>query len=713
MTSASMQRVMDGCDTLINSVTDNLKSVCINFLKSNKFDLGSPNVSAFLNKFEVDSPFQKIKNIDSQIRYFKKNFNLIEPVEIMLGRRLETRLSRGGVSFHPVMVNETCQYVPIIESLKLIVGHEDIRKSIENESASSQEGRLHSFIDAKSFKENSFFQRYPHAIRIILYYDDVEIVNPLGSKTIIHKLGAFYFTIQNLPQHLQSFLGGIHLLTLCHSEDTKKYGFEPMLMPFLNDLKKLESDEGVTIDLPNEKYILRATLAAFCADGLAAHQMFGLLGPSSRFFCRSCMISREQLLSGEFREGNPRSKDLFDYQVQQAKDDPQHNPTLTGVRTDCILNKLRYFHCADNHIFDAMHDLLEGICPMEIKLVLHELIVVKGLFTVDLFNSRIALFNYGYFERKNKPSPNFTMNSVRNINDHSIKQKAMQTWCLVRVFPFLISDKVGEDDPYMELILLLQRIMEIVFAPTINRSILPLLNELINDHNHTFLSLFPEKNMINKHHHLVHYPKCIDMFGPMVHLWCMRFEAKHHMFKRHASVCCNFKNITKTMSRIAQLSQCNHWGYSENVCDNKLECSNGESVTVNDVIDSEFFIHQGSSLSDLVFVTKKAQFNGNEYVVGAYIVLSSGSETAENLPLFGIIIEIVVMDEKLVFLTVEKVRSTHYEIKYNAFAISHSKKNKQQETVRVEDLADNKCVCAWMAFFYKQHYIHLRHLVMS
>lgn len=123
-------------------------------------------------------------------------------------------------------------------SLKLILSHSNIRKYIEEESSSN--GFMRGFRDGESFKNNPFFQRYPQALRIQLYYDDIVVNNPLGSKTSAHKLGAFYFTIQNLPPHLQSFIGGVQVLGLCYTADITKYGFKEILSSFLDDLNKLK-----------------------------------------------------------------------------------------------------------------------------------------------------------------------------------------------------------------------------------------------------------------------------------------------------------------------------------------------------------------------------------------------------------------------------------------------------------------------------------------
>ena len=45
------------------------------------------------------------------------------------------------------------------------------------------------FCDSVSYSEHPLFSRDHQALQIMLYYDDLEICNPLGSKAKIHKLG--------------------------------------------------------------------------------------------------------------------------------------------------------------------------------------------------------------------------------------------------------------------------------------------------------------------------------------------------------------------------------------------------------------------------------------------------------------------------------------------------------------------------------------------
>lgn len=53
----------------------------------------------------------------------------------------------------------------------------------------NQDGFMMDYCDGDGFKKHPLFSKYPHAIQIILYYDDVEICNPLGSRRTKHKLG--------------------------------------------------------------------------------------------------------------------------------------------------------------------------------------------------------------------------------------------------------------------------------------------------------------------------------------------------------------------------------------------------------------------------------------------------------------------------------------------------------------------------------------------
>ena len=50
---------------------------------------------------------------------------------------------------------------------------------------------LGDYCDATQFKDSKLFQDHPCALQIQLFYDELEVCNPLGSKAKKHKLGKF------------------------------------------------------------------------------------------------------------------------------------------------------------------------------------------------------------------------------------------------------------------------------------------------------------------------------------------------------------------------------------------------------------------------------------------------------------------------------------------------------------------------------------------
>ena len=45
------------------------------------------------------------------------------------------------------------------------------------------------FCDGELYKNNLLFQQFPNSLEIHLYYDEVDVCNPIGSRRTIYKLG--------------------------------------------------------------------------------------------------------------------------------------------------------------------------------------------------------------------------------------------------------------------------------------------------------------------------------------------------------------------------------------------------------------------------------------------------------------------------------------------------------------------------------------------
>ncbi|KYN22560.1 hypothetical protein ALC57_05086 [Trachymyrmex cornetzi] len=191
-------------------------------------------------------------------------------------------------------------------------------------------------------------------------------------------------------------------------------------------------------------------------------------------------------------------------------------------------------------------------------------------------------------------------------------------------------------------------------------------------HEQLFRQLFPE---IKPMHHLSHYSLCIRQSGPLRHVWCTRFEAKR-MFKKHGRVCCNYKNLPKAMIRLCQISQCCTWGMGKNIRP-KLCCTNGANKLVTLILSKPELIKMGFDDHDEVFCCKNVEFEGTSYRIGLSIVLKSGINIKCNLPIFGKIEEIVILENEEIFL-----RTTLYLFLITLSVFSTLHETHRQKVVR-------------------------------
>ena len=90
-------------------------------------------------------------------------------------------------------------------------------------------------------------------------------------------------------------MNSVFLLAVCYTSDLKKYGFQPILNPFIKEMKKLESDNGIELHWDGRVCEVRGTLVSFSADTLAAHELLGFLSPSANRLCRLCDATRETI----------------------------------------------------------------------------------------------------------------------------------------------------------------------------------------------------------------------------------------------------------------------------------------------------------------------------------------------------------------------------------------------------------------------------------
>lgn len=484
-----------------------------------------------------------------------------DPVEIKVGSaHYVTQFS--GSKRRKVLKRDTFQYIPVEDTLKKILQLPDIVHEIDNFHGSEYD-TLTDICDGSVFKTHPTFKLDKQAIQIIAYYDEVELCNPLGSNTKKHKLGCLFFSVGNFHPKFRSQLKSIFVVAVATNTVIQKHGMNSFLQPFVESMKVLAT-QGLTVSMGNNERHFKVGTLAVLADTLAAHALGGFKESMSFSYriCRSCMATTDEIQS-RFVESDfeLRTSDEHQKQLDMLTGPSfQTNSVNFGINRASELDRIPYFSVAENLPHDIMHDLFEGVIPYEMKLLLTYLVNAK-YFTIAAFNDRLRRFDFGYMERSDIPSELDEKNFMKNP-DQKIRQSASKMWLLAVTLPMLVGDLVPEDTEVWDLFVLLLRITSICCSWYISPDTATYLGILIEEHHSKFKLLYPHKTIIPKMHYMTHYPSQVLKYGPLIHCWTMRHEAKLCILKRAAGHG-NFKNICYTVAKRTQHALCYHLNCSE------------------------------------------------------------------------------------------------------------------------------------------------------
>lgn len=636
-------------------------------------------------------PFAGLETNWLQVKYFLNAGTYIPPVSIPLGTSFDPQPHKKTGTVHQKQKLDTFEYVPIADTLKEVLKDDVLEGIRAYRTREPDDGVMEDFRDGEFYKTHPVLKD-PDSINILLYFDEVETTNPLSPKAGTHKLGMFYYSVKDLHPALQSCLGSKFLLAAVLSRHIKHYGMDAILAPIVHDLKLLES-EGISIATSEGEARIRVILGQTTGDNLGLHGLLGFVESfSANHPCRTCSIAREDAQSATTEDVSLlRTKETYEEDLQVDE-------------RDSILNQLKSFHVIDNYAFDIMHDLLEGVCLIEVKLTLQALIN-QELITLDEFNIRLTSFNYGHTEFTNKPC--IVTQASLNRPLSATGQKAIQSYFLVRYFPILVGDRVPADNENLLLIKMLLACMDVIFAPSVSLDETDFLARLIDEHHQHFLTLFPERHLLPKHHHMVHYPAAMRAIGPLINFSSLRFEGKHGYFKQIAQITRNFKNIPKTMARRHQMTLSDQLLNNQVLHLKPVECGKGSLAPLVDFAHYQHVIAEeiGVPLQTDLFSASSATSYGVKYRPGMMVALEIDQDGNVQ---YGKIDYVVVSDE-LVYVCVQCWQTLWFDDHFHAYAIECSDPS-HVECLSVRNLLDYHPYHATKSYVDDNyHYIIPRH----
>lgn len=559
-------------------------------------------------------------------KYFKEHFSMVEPIEYLLDAREQ----------------KSFQYIPILKSLQEILKKKEILDFLKhgNEADDTPENHYKSFRDGTNFKNNKLLSENNPAISLILYVDDFEVCNPIGTSRKKHKITAVYWVLANVPPLLRSSLTSIYLAILCKADDIKQFGYNLALEPLLKDLAILE-EEGLYI--PSLGVQVKGTVFCVVADNLGAHSIGGFIESfSGTHVCRFCLGERPLFQVSEVGTGTFCPRTVQEHKEHILAAHSQNLSHCCGVKRQCPLTeKLKHFHVLSGYPPDVLHDLFEGIVPLELALCLNTLIKAK-YFTLEELNKSVKEFPYRWADKTDAPKPVSSTFAARK----TVGGNAHENWALLRLLPLIIGERVPEGEPTWQILLNLKDIVELVLSSVHTESTICFLESKISEHRHRFLEAFPAEKLIPKHHFLEHYPQMIRAFGPLVFLWTMRFEGKHSFFKRVVRHTHSFRNILFSLAMKHQLMIAYHLN-GRNIVHQPLQVtkmSNVEFAVLRDdirrAVQKKFPDKSSCQVANTVFCS------GTKYSTG--MILAHGATGC--LPDFVELMQVVVIKGRVAFI---------------------------------------------------------------
>ena len=185
------------CNLIIQEVFNSYsegKAACHSRIRRCLKDEGweADKTEELLQKLTEDDPFEQARvELESErkrLSYIRETFEHIEPETVYLDKE------------H----GESYQYISVIKSLKIMLEDDTFIKQKQDDVYFPEEATYKDVRDGEHFKSNKFFKSNPEALPILLFQDELEIANPLGSGKCKHKINATYLTTYEVQSALRS-----------------------------------------------------------------------------------------------------------------------------------------------------------------------------------------------------------------------------------------------------------------------------------------------------------------------------------------------------------------------------------------------------------------------------------------------------------------------------------------------------------------------------
>lgn len=631
----------------VSSICENCDEECSRLISQKIIDLSN----------FVQNSFKQLQSKYRQEHFFLKKGLYIAPQQKFLGQTLKIRKINNRFRHAPV--EESCVFIPLRTLFEMYLSQENVLTRIKEymSGVTSEKVILKNIMQGEYWK-NVTFHSDGITLPLCLFNDDFETGNALGSHAGKQKLNTTYISLPCLPPEKRGGLNSIFLGLVTKSSNLKTFGNRLVFKNIIKELIYL-SKTGITVQ--NEKIYFQ--LAALLGDNLGLNAIGGFTTNFSKtdFSCRVCLADKAQRNTMTV-ENKSLLRNRQNYAAHLAKNDMKS----TGIREPCFFNDVPNFFILENCVLDVLHDCHDGIIKYDLAFIFRYCIRTAKYFTLAQLNQHIVTFNFGC-DNSSKPP----MLSGSMLKKKTFKMSASETACLLKYLGIILGSLIPSDDKIWELYTALRRILDIVLSPALNPNASILLADYVAKHHSLYLQL-TGRTLTPKFHNLVHYPRKILQLGPLVHLWGMRNEGKIQIMKQAATATRCRKNLSLTTGKRTQLQLAYRFS-TKAFSNDTIEWGKAEKIKTN-----YGFVRKLNSLNVTTAVPECLQndntirpswvlHNGIKYCKGFALYVDVDEETST--PLFGVIDNIFVTEDKFVYFLLKNLRTIHFDELRFAFLI--------------------------------------------
>lgn len=236
--------------------------------------------------------FDELKSEHKRISYFTKKGLYVPPIDYIVGVTNSEKRCDGIMASDPTEVK--AKRIPLDHTLKSFFELLGVLKEVKEymNLLYDEKTVLSNFIQADMWQNKIKNHKNRTIIPLILFFDDVETGNGLGSHAGKNKLGVTYMSIPCLPKYYISRLNNIFLVNLLYSDDRKVYGNEAIFQPVIDELNTLKTN-GLNVIINGKEETIYFEVGAIVGDNLDLNSVFGLVESfSSLHSCRICKIDK-------------------------------------------------------------------------------------------------------------------------------------------------------------------------------------------------------------------------------------------------------------------------------------------------------------------------------------------------------------------------------------------------------------------------------------